>query len=152
MPNLFPKTTYDTDFLLENTSTKDKVVGYKPSILYDIYSGQVIRDGTGKVLTATGVDAWKQWCFNCLNTERYSCAAYSTDFGIEKEQALQAGTREEAEAILYTEIVEALMADPYKRTQSVNNVMFNWITADSVEIDVEIQGIENTAVTIHINA
>lgn len=150
MANLFPS-EYPEDISAEiEANIKNSVVGYKQSVSYDLVTKQVVRDGKNKVLTATGKEAWEQWVYNCLNTERYSCAAYPTDFGIEKEKALKATTRAEKEAILTSEITDALLADPYKRTKYVSEITFNWVTPDSAEISLIIVGADDAEIDITI--
>lgn len=148
MPNLYPTNYEDKSISIDTVEKSISTTGYKPSIYYDIKNGEVARDGQNKVLTATGVEAWQQWCNNCLNTERYSCAAYSTDFGIEREKALQTSSREEAEAFLTFQITDALMADPYKRTKYVSNIDFNWVSPDGVEVTVTVYGIDDAKIDI----
>lgn len=147
MPNLFPTSeksqTINTDSIATN-----KVVGFKPGILRNLTEGEVVRDGQNKTMSATGIESWKQWCFNCLNTQRYSCKAYSTDFGIDIEGAIKAESREETEALLEMDIREALLADPYKRTKSVPEIVFNWLAPDSLEITVTIVGINDATIDV----
>ena len=103
-----------------------------------------------KMQDSDGIESWKSWCINCLQTERYKHLAYSTDFGIELDAALAASSREEAESILTREITEALLADPYKRTAYVEEIKFDWTAPDSVVVSVTIHGIDD--VTIDITA
>ena len=148
MPNLFPINYKNQTITAGTAEASDKLQGYKRGPSYDFDKNAIIRDGQNKVPDAAGIDTWKQWCWNCLNTERYSCAAYSTDFGIQTEKARAAETHDEAEAILTFEITEALMADPYKRTKGIQEISFNWIEPDSVEVTVSIIGIDDALVDI----
>lgn len=148
MPNLFPINYQKQTITADEVEAADRVIGYKKSVAYDFDKGEVVRDGKNNVLTATGIEAWQQWCYNCLNTERYSCAAYSTDFGIEIEKARAAETKDEAEAILMFEITEALMADPYKRTNSIQDISFDWVTADTVEVSITLIGIDDALIDL----
>lgn len=148
MPSLFPTGYQQHTVSADDIESKPKKVGYKQSLMYDINEGCVKRDGQNRVLTASGIEAWKQWCYNCLNTERYSCNAYPTDFGIEKEKAMQAETKELREVMLTVDITEALMADPYQRTLSVPSIEFNWFAPDSCEIEVIVQGIDDAEIDI----
>ena len=151
MPELYPSNYINKTITLSEANKKTRKTGYKQSIYYDINKGAVIRDGAHRVLTATGIEAWEQWCYNCLNTERYSCAAYPTDFGIEKEKALKAQSRDEAEAILTAEITDALMADPYKRTKFISDISFNWNSPDSCIVSITIQGVNEAEIDMMIN-
>ena len=148
MPNLFPINYKNQTITAEAVEAADRTIGYKKSLGYDFENCEVMRDGQNKVPDATGIEAWKQWCFNCLSTERYSCAAYSTDFGIQTERARAAETRDEAEAILTFEITEALMADPYKRTASIQDIIFDWTAPDSVEVTVTIVGTDDALIDV----
>lgn len=148
MPNLFPINYQNQTITSDEAEAADKTIGYKKSLAYDFEHCKVMRDGQNKVTDATGIEAWKQWCFNCISTERYSCAAYSTDFGIQLEKAKTADTRDEVEAILTFEITEALMADPYKRTASIQNIEFNWFAPDSVEVTVTILGTDDALIDV----
>lgn len=147
MPNLFPINYRNQTITAEEVEASDRIIGYKKSLAYDFEQCAVIRDGQNKIPDATGIEAWKQWCYNCLSTERYSCAAYSSDFGIQTEKIRTAETRDEAEAILAFEINEALMADPYKRTKSID-CTFNWINPDSVEIILTLTGIDDALIDV----
>ena len=148
MPNLFPTNYQNKTITSDIVDAADTQIGYKPSIHYDINKGEVVRDGTNKVMTATGIEAWQQWCYNCLNTVRGSCAAVPYVFGIDREAVFKAESKEEAETILTVQITDALMADPYKRTKYVSSIDFNWLTPDSVELTVLVQGIDDAEIDI----
>lgn len=129
---------------------EDEAVGYQPGLAFDYDTGDFIRDGRHRILDATGVEAWKQWCVNCIQTERYKHVAYNTDFGIELDAVFAATSRAEAESILTREINDAIMADPYGRTAYVDSLEYNWQGADAVEITATVVGIDD--VTIDITA
>lgn len=149
MPNLYP-TNYQNKTITADAEASDTKIGYKPGVCYDLSKCCILRDGKNQVMSATGVESWMQWCFNCLNTEKYSCAAYPA-FGIEKESAIKAQTREEAEAILTVQITDALMADPYKRTEYVKEIIFNWIEPDGLEVKVTVKGIDDAEIDLIIS-
>lgn len=144
MANLFPVETENelVQNEIEFDSATDSVTGYKPGVAFDYETGDFVRDGQNKAVDATGFESWAQWCRHNLLTERYKHRAYSTDFGIEREDAIKALTKEEAESILTRQITEALEADPYGRTDHVESVDFNWIDQNQVEIDVTVVGID----------
>ena len=149
MANLFPE-GYEEEVILEEDLKAEVPAGYRNGIAFDNKTGDFKRDGMNKLLDCTGIESWKSWCINCLRTERYKHLAYSTDFGIEIDAAMKAGSREEAESILTRQIIEALLADPYERTAYVEDIVFDWTAPDTVAIQVIIHGIDD--VTIDITA
>ena len=149
MPNLFPE-GYESETISQDELTANNPVGYKNGIAFDDELGDFMRDGKMRILDSTGIESWKAWCINCIETERYKHLAYSTDFGIELESALKATSREEAESILTRQITEAIMADPYERTEYIASIEYDWIASDSVVIKLVIQGKDD--VTIDITA
>ena len=147
--NLFPE-GYEREYITEEDLIEEKAVGYRNGIAFDYEKGDFPRDGMNKMLDSNGIESWKSWCINCLQTERYKHLAYSTDFGIELEAAMKAAGRDEAESILTRQITEALMADPYHRTSYISEILFDWTAPDSVVVSVTIHGIDD--VTIDITA
>lgn len=149
MPNLFPE-GYENAVITEEDLQSQTAVGYRNGIAFDYETGDFKRDGMNKILDSTGIQSWKDWCINCLQTERYKHLAYSTDFGIELDAAFKANSQEEAENILTRQISEALMADPYERTAYVSDITYVWTAQDTVSIELTIHGIDD--VTIDITA
>lgn len=149
MANLFPE-GYESEVLEQSELASNTIIGYKNGVAFDDEKGDFIRNGRNVVVDNTGVESWKNWCVNCVSTQRYAHLAYSTDFGIDIEGALSAENREEAEAILTREITEALMADPYGRTAYISDISFDWVEPDAVKVDVTINGLDD--VTIDITA
>lgn len=149
MANLFPE-GYEDEIITEEDVASDEPIGYRNGISFDYETGDFPRDGMNKLLDSNGIESWKSWCINCLQTERYKHLAYSTDFGIELDAALMASSREESESILTREITEALMADPYERTAYISDITFDWTAPDTVAVEVTIHGIND--VTIDITA
>lgn len=144
MNNLFPE-GYE-DLIVEPDDTVfASPVGYKQSV--DFSNSDLTRDGRNSLNTADGLTAWEHWCMNCIATERYSGAVYSTDFGIETEEAMNTTDRAKSESILTREVREALMADPYRRTKEVERIEFEW-SSDSVEIYVRAIGIDDATIDI----
>lgn len=143
---LFPE---DFDVLLdeEEEDDEDEAVEYQSGLAFD---GDFVRDGQHRLQSCSGIEAWKQWCINCLSFDRNSSSPiYSTDFGIDLEAVFEADTREEAENILSAEITEALEADPYERTEHIENIAFTW-GADSVSADVEIVGVDEAEIDVQV--
>lgn len=145
MPNLYPE-GYENDVVTPEDVQAKSPVGYKNGIAFNYETGDFKRDGMNKILDSTGIQSWKDWCINCLQTERYKHLAYSTDFGIELDAAMNASSREEAENILTRQISEALMADPYGRTSFVSDIAYDWEAPDTVAIELTIHGIGDVTI------
>lgn len=146
MPNLFPTETQadNTLELMGFTPTQ----GYQNGIGFDDSVGDFLRDGKNRLVDNTGIESWKSWCTNCLQTERYKHLAYGSDFGIELDAVFAATSTEEKESILIHEISDALMADPYKRTQYIELIEFDWQGTDSVWLHVIVHGIDDVTIDI----
>lgn len=149
MANLFPE-GYEDEVITAEDITSDTPIGYRNGISFDYETGDFRRDGKNKSLDSDGIESWKSWCINCIQTDRYAHLAYSSDFGIDKTAAMRAESREEAESILTREITEAILADPYDRTQYVEDITFDWTAPDTVKVSATIHGIDD--VTIDITA
>lgn len=146
--NLFPEEMdeQDQDDLLDTTDD-DAAIGYRPAPQFDYDAGDFVTNGQGQILTADETTAMMQWCQNILMTDRYNHDSYSDDIGIDYDEVFSAGSREEAEVMLETQICEALPCDPYGRVQYVQSVEFQWVDADSVYVTTTIVGMDNTEVT-----
>lgn len=149
MANLFPE-GYEDEVITEEDLTSDTPTGYRNGIAFDYETGDFKRDGKNRIMDSDGIESWKSWCINCIQTERYAHLAYSSDFGIETAAAMRAKTREEAESILTREITEAILADPYGRTEYVEDIEFDWTAPDTVMVNATIKGVDD--VTIDITA
>ena len=145
MANLFP--TDNMVLPLDNVRPNNPV-GYKQSIDFDDDLGDLARDGTFKVKTASGIEAYKQWCINCMQTERFALSSYSSDFGINTRPVRNLPDRSSKEIYLKNEITNALMADDYKRTKSVSDFVFDWFAPDAVRITVTVVGVDNAKIDI----
>lgn len=152
--NLYP--TEEEEILVEELNDEtDGPVGYMDSVYFDEAIGDLARDGHYRLKSANGLEAWEQWCINCLLTERDAYPAYGSQFGVRTYEALKAETREEAESILTLEINEGLLNDPYGRTEAVDDIAYNWQDAgDSVEIVVTVRGVDGVTrdITVVIDA
>lgn len=145
--NLFPE-GYETEVIEEEDLADGSVTGYRNGIAFDYELGDFTRDGRNRMLDSDGIESWRNWCINCLQTERYKHLAYSTDFGIEIEKAMKATSQAEAENILTREITEALLADPYGRTAYVEDLEFDWSAPDTVSVKATIQGINDVSIDL----
>lgn len=147
MPNLFPE-GYENETVAPTEIGSKTPIGYKVSAMFDYEKGDFVRNGQNQVLTASGIDTWKAWCTNAVLTERYAYLAYSSDFGVEIEEAMKAETRDKAESLLTRTITESLMADPYQRTHFVKSITYHWDSPDSVEASIVVIGIDNATIDI----
>ena len=147
--NLFP-TGYETEIIEETDLQSEQPQGFKNGLAFDYSNGDFVRDGQNRIVDSDGIESWKSWVMNCIQTERYKHLCYSTDFGIEWDMVYQAQTREEAESILTRQINEAVMADKYKRTEYIEDITYNWTAPDAVEVHITIHGIND--VTIDVTA
>lgn len=148
MANLFPigiEKEIPYKGINENES---EPIGYKPGLAFDYYNGDFAKDGKNKVMEINGIDSWKSWIINCLQTERYAHLAYSTDFGISSEKVFNAENRAVAESILIREVTEAIMADPYERAKYVQINAIGWSIPDAVLLDLTIYGIDDVTLDI----
>lgn len=148
MANLFPGLYTNEEQLVQN-DTKEMITGYHHGSYFDFETGDYKRSGTNTICESTGVESWEQWCIKCLNTQKYSCAAYY-EFGVDYEAALSETDRDKSESILIRSITEALLNDPYKRTLGVNNIKFDWTLPDSLLLSLTIIGIENVTKDITV--
>lgn len=141
---------YEDEIIDDDDLDLDQPIGYRPGVAFDWQTGDFIRDGRQRLLEATGVESWQQWCMNCLQTQRYKHQAYSSDFGIDVDEVFSAEFREESESILTRQINEALQADPYGRTEYVAGITYVWAAPDAIEATVTVVGIAD--VTIDVTA
>ena len=147
MPNLFPE-GYENEAIEADDIVEDKAIGYRNGIAFDDRAGDFVRDGKNNILDSTGIESWKSWCVNCLQTERYKHLAYSTDFGIELDAVFRARSREEAESILTRQITEAILADPYGRAEYIESLYFSWEAPDAIEAHLTIHGIDDVSIDV----
>ena len=145
MPELFP-IGYEEEVVTQEDVTDKKQTGYRGSVYFDPETMDFVRDGQHRVKSATGKEAWEQWCRNCLVTERGAYPCYGDKFGIKTKEAFEAETRGLAQSILTREISESLQNDPYGRTKYVSLVEFTWQGADAVIIDVQVVGIDDATI------
>lgn len=146
---LFPGDIDDLDDIdSEDEEDDEEVIGYKAGPLFDAYIGKFVLDGHGRIVTADGVEAWKEWCENVIVTDRYNHDSYTDDIGIDYDEIFQSEDRDEIETLLETEISEALECDPYGRTQYVQGIDFEWISPTEVVVSVDVVGMDNEIINI----
>ena len=147
--NLFPE-GYEQEIITEDLVDTGPI-GYRPGVAFAWNPGDFVRDGRNRIVDATAIESWQQWCMNCLQTQRFKHLAYSSDFGINVDEAFASENREEAESILTREINEALRADPYQRTQYISDIIFEWTAPDAVQATVIVVGIADATIDITVN-
>lgn len=145
MPNLLPE-GYEEEVITTEDIQGDEPVGYRNGLSFDEDKGDFRLDGRNKILDSDGIESWRSWCINCVRTERYKHLAYSTDFGIEWDAVFAAADRDEAESILTRQITEALLADPYERTDYVEAVSIEWTEPDAVTVTVTAHGMYDATI------
>ena len=145
--NLFPE---DIDDIEDYDETDEEtVIGFKIAPYFDTKSGDFLMNGSGQIITADAVTSYTQWCESILATDRYNHDCYSDDIGIDYDEIFAAVDREEAKTIIESEISEALLCDPYGRTQYVQNVECEWVGPDEISVTVEIVALDNELVTVN---
>lgn len=149
MANLFPA-GYENEIISAEDLLENTAIGYRNGPSFDYEAGDFRRDGMHKIMDADGIESWKNWCINCILTERYKHLAYSSDFGIELDKVFAAKSHDEAESILTRQITEAILADPYERTEYIESIDIEWVDNDAVMASVVLHGIND--VTIDITA
>ena len=136
MNNLFP--TFAVPKVVENKIPKENRT--KKSVYFDFEKGDFSLDSNGEIKTATPYDAWVQWCLKTVLTQRWAFLAYSTQAGVEIEEAFAQQDRKAQESYMEKTITEALLADPYQRTKRVYDFTFVWKT-DGVEVTFWVNGL-----------
>lgn len=147
MPNLLP-TGYETEVITEEDIVDEQPIGYRHGVSFDYELGDFRRDGKNKILDSDGIESWKSWVINCMQTERYKHLAYSTDFGIELDKVFGASSREEAESILIRQVTEAILADPYGRTKFIDNIEIIWPYPDALQLTATLHGIQDVSIDV----
>lgn len=148
--NLFPD-GYENEVVDQESLVSGRPIGYKPGPAFDYQTGDFVRDGRNYVLGNTGIEAWKSWVVNCIQTERFKYLAYNTDFGIELDKVFATTSRQEAESILTREIKEAILADPYGRTAYIDSIEYSWMGPDAVQVSATIVGIDDVTIDVTAN-
>lgn len=112
---------------------------FKPSVAWDIASGDFVTDSKHRVMQSDGYEAYKVWCYKIVQTERFSCLAYTDDDGTELEDAMHEEDEDAVESAIQETIEEALMVNP--RTESVSDFEFDWQT-DTLTVTFKVTSIE----------
>lgn len=136
MNKLFP--TFAVPKVVEGTLQEENRT--KKSIYFDFEKGDFALEGSGELKTATPYDTWVQWCLKTVLTQRWAFFAYSSQAGVEMEEAFAQQDRKAQESYLEKTVTEALLADPYGRTKRVYDFTFVWQT-DGVEVTFWVSGL-----------
>ena len=147
MPNLLPE-GYEEEVITTEDIDSEKPVGYRNGLSFDIETGDFRLDGRHKILDSDGIESWKSWCINCIHTQRYQHLAYGTDYGVEWDAVFAASSHEEAESILVRQITEALLADPYDRTEYVEDIEVEWTGSDAMTVNVVAHGVYDATIDL----
>ena len=147
MAELFPE-GYEEEIVTTEDITEQSETGYREGVYFDPEAQDFIRDGQYRVISATGIESWENWCRNCLLTEKGVYPCYGETFGISTREVFQAETRDKAQSILIREICESLANDPYGRTKYVSDITIEWIDSDALSLDVTVIGIDNASIDI----
>lgn len=142
--NLFP--TFDVPDEIED-EFEESEAQYIPGPLWDYEAGDFVTDGARQSIYGSGYDAWVLWCVKSIMTQRWAHLGYSTNEGIEADEAFKEPDREAVESAFERTVTEALLADPMGRTQIVRNFEFTW-EADSLWIECEVVGADGSTADI----
>jgi hypothetical protein len=139
--NLFP--VFDVPSALAEDAPVRQI--YRPSPLFDFVNGEFVTNGARQPIYGSGHDAWVLWCIKTILTQRWAHYGYSSNSGIEAEEAFVQPDRQAVQSYFERTITEALLADPMGRTRIARNFQFRWV-ADSLHITCEVYGADgNTA-------
>ncbi len=123
MASLLPTDSLTPITEIELTSSEIK---YGKGWKFDYDKMDFISSPTGKIVPASGLETFMEWCQKSLLTSRYKYMIYTSNYGNEYEDLLGKGY---SKTIIESEIkrmtIEALIYDP--RTLSVGNFTFSWL-------------------------
>lgn len=124
MADLFPTSgVEDADY---DAAASGDDSSYGKTVQFDFEKHEFMLSPTGKMKTASGSDAWGEWCVKALCTERYKYLIYSTDYGEELDTLMgQSKAHQLIESEVRRMTKECLECDP--RTASVDEFSFQWI-------------------------
>ena len=127
MPNLYPEVNLPSIV----TPTSESEIKLRPAPKFDLSSGDFILDSAGRMIIADPQEAFQTWCIKACMTERGERLAYSDNYGIEFEAAMQMSSAEAAKSAIIRTLTETLMAHP--ATEYVKNFHF---TGDGDELNI----------------
>lgn len=132
--------------LAEETAVEEK---YRPSLAFDVETGEFLVDGGGRMQYGTGYAAWVLWCSKTIQTQRWAHLGYRSNIGTELSQAFALSDRKAQESFLERTVTEALLADPKGRTVRVYDFDFVWGT-DSLSLACTIFGQKGDTASITV--
>lgn len=124
-------------------------VEYKPSLAWDFETGDFVKGPDNRVNRSTGWDGYKVWCVKAVQSERYTCLAYSDDIGAEMEEAIHWPDDAAIESAVERTIEETLMVNP--RTLSVKEFAFDWTTPAHLIVAFTVTGRDGISFRIGAN-
>jgi len=122
--NLFP--VFDVPSTLTENKYQSRSAVYKSAPLWDFEKGDFIKNEAGQIVYGTGYDAWVIWCHKTIMTQRWAHLAYSSNSGVESDEAFKQPDRAAIQSAFERTITEALLADPMRRTVQVHSFVFLW--------------------------
>jgi hypothetical protein len=120
---------------------------YAPAPMWDFERGDFVTDGANQTLYGSGRDAWILWCIKTILTQRWAHLGYSSNAGIESEEAFREPDRAAQESAFERTITEALLADPMARTLQVRDCIVDW-GVDSLMITCTVVGTDGNSATV----
>ena len=115
---------------IDERRKKVKEVINQPSVAFDFEKGDFVRDGSNKMVRADGREAYMQWCWKVVQTEREAFLAYSDEIGTEFEHMEDFPDRDSRESEIERTITDALLVHP--ATEYVRNFIFDYSSGDAV--------------------
>ena len=112
---------------------------YKRTVKWDAEKGDFARDGANRMVECQGEIGFMIWCYKMAQTERYAYLAYSSDIGVELENALAADDHDIVESMVQRTIEDSLKVNP--RTEYVTDFEFTW-NADEMHCTFIVKGVE----------
>lgn len=127
MDNLFPE-EFDfesKEYVLDSKKRNLELLN-RQSYKFDFITGELVKDYRGRITLIDRYEGYIQWCYMCLNTERYSKLAYGRYYGVEFERLRQKYYPQDyVEMEVKRMVAEALLVHPY--TKEVKDFKFTWI-------------------------
>ena len=141
--NLFP--VFDVPAALAEDMKTQNI--YQPAPMWDFELGDFVTDGANQSLYGSGYDAWVLWCVKTIMTQRWAHLGYSSNAGIEADEAFREPDRPSQESAFERTITEGLLADPMGRTLQVRDFAFDW-SGDSLTISCVVVGADGDTASI----
>ncbi|WP_096201886.1 DUF2634 domain-containing protein [Bacillus sp. FJAT-45350] len=89
----------------------------------DFETGEFVTDPTGRIVTVSDLQAYAQWAYACVRTEKGKYLAYDENFGVEIEDLMRSELDNDIKkSEIERRVTEALMID--SRTTSVGSFEF----------------------------